>query len=374
MRARPSSRGPGPRGSSSGAGAVAQAGNFVVDRSTMQMDARVVDEQGKQQARIQMAYEQKRTPAAPQPAAMKPEVIVHATIVVDTSGSMALLSEGGSKTRMDVVLDLVQDMIRKVLRKDDRVTLAFFNTTYIQDWVNCPVSTILDQFTRVRDKALSCLQQSGQTALWDKSEKALTLMKKAEKGKTDQQVGKTDDKGNLVLRELVVFTDGEDNASKLTLPEMVHRVKNENMPNFHYKCMVVGAPIFAASIEKHFQGVKRAQIISEADCSLASMRRAFQRANTAIQKTKKDMEDTIVEHFIVTVEKKVPKGSHAAPVVPAVIRQIQGICGGGSGLLANFEDRGRSQNRNQASITGGSGGGGGSRHASRTRGNSRTRS
>ena len=61
-----------------------------------------------------------------------PKVVVHASFLIDASGSMSEPAEQDGSSRMDVVLQYVKKLARDMLCPKDRITLSFFNTKYKQ--------------------------------------------------------------------------------------------------------------------------------------------------------------------------------------------------------------------------------------------------
>ncbi|GFH12384.1 VWFA domain-containing protein, partial [Haematococcus lacustris] len=125
-------------------------------------------------------------------------------------------------------------MATTVLVPSDRLTVAFFDVGYHQMWHNAPVANVLENFQRLETKAARLMGQANGAAVWDNALKALQSIQKT-------QCGPKDKDGNIVLRYMVTFTDGEDNCSSNSLAAVVEAFRAPGMSNFNYLAMCVGA-------------------------------------------------------------------------------------------------------------------------------------
>eukprot|EP00955_Chlamydomonas_euryale_P044235 352836-Chlamydomonas_euryale.AAC.4 len=161
-------------------------------------------------------------------------VVAHVMLLVDAAAYMQQAVADG-RTHMDVALEQVGTMLRGVLLPTDRVTLAFFDTTFHYVWRDREVGSILqhpDSLRRLRDEPVRMYQTQGdaiRTLLWDRTLQALLSMRTNAGGK------QTDVEGNKVLNLLVVFTDKLDSASTAKLNNTVKSVSTNGPPNFNFR-------------------------------------------------------------------------------------------------------------------------------------------
>jgi len=120
-------------------------------------------------------------------------------LLVDNSGSMS--------TKRAAVAAAALDLVKASNPQDETFVINFSDQAYLDE-----------DFTSDLDKlqnGLSHLSQSGGTALYDT---VLTASDKMERSATRPR------------KVLIVITDGDDNASKLTLDNAVHRVQDMQGP------------------------------------------------------------------------------------------------------------------------------------------------
>ncbi|GAX84477.1 hypothetical protein CEUSTIGMA_g11897.t1 [Chlamydomonas eustigma] len=212
-------------------------------RNNMQDRFSVVNQQG-QLLHGQLVYNMTSAERPP------PKIVVHASFLIDASGSMSWRMDNG-ESRMAAALRNVKSLVESVLVPDtDRVTLTFFNgrANRIQVFYNTKASKILLSFDRIQDEAKKAMNCSTGTNLYDTTIDALETMQKTE-GKS-----KMDANGNVVLPFLVVFTDGEDNTyAPGALSLLIGNLKNHCIPNFKFKCLVIGSELTTRQLEVAFQ-------------------------------------------------------------------------------------------------------------------------
>lgn len=127
-----------------------------------------------------------------------------------------------------------------------------FIITDLQVWHNTPVSIVLKNLMRVRAEADAALVDCSKP--YDCSVTALHSMQKTETGERDAA-------GNMVLRQLVVFTAGECNHSTVgKLAELVQEIAKPGFANFQYVCMVAGAKETAKQMTRAFAFSQHAKV------------------------------------------------------------------------------------------------------------------
>lgn len=149
----------------------------------------------------------------------------------------------------------------------------------MQIWHNTPVATVLKNFARVHTEARGLV--GGGTNLYDSAGTALSSMRKTESGVV------RDDKGNTVLRFMVVFTDGEDTGSAVTLQGMVQDVADPGFENFQFVGLVAGANSEAMKMQSAFLQVRHAHVLSATDCSNNSIHAVFGKADKQMREARR---------------------------------------------------------------------------------------
>lgn len=221
---------------------------------------------------------------------VKPRVIMRVTLLIDASGSMTEKVDGnGQDTRMDLVLSQVMTVLHSVLNAHDQVTLAFFNKSYHQVWVDKRVGELRSDEPRMREEARLMLygDANGGTKLWDKTHTALESMKKRSQGDTDKD-------GNAVMNLLLVFTDGYDNASSSSMDEVIKAIARPRLCNFHFLPIIADAPTMAQRLHTGLENVKHAHVVAVQNASGNSIRRAFEGARKMVSKVKNELLETLV--------------------------------------------------------------------------------
>uniref|UniRef100_A0A7R9V4S8 VWFA domain-containing protein n=1 Tax=Chlamydomonas euryale TaxID=1486919 RepID=A0A7R9V4S8_9CHLO len=213
-------------------------------------------------------------------------VVTRITLLLDASGYMQQRGADG-QTRMDVVLEQVEMMLRDVLLPSDHVTLAFFGDKYNQVWTDREVGTILQNnlhIHRLRDEPGKMPQLLGggggsgashDDRLREMVLEALHSMKARAEAPGSDAAQDPHAVRAKVLNLLVVFTDGLSAASKSEFSRTVTDTSSRlGMPNFNFRIITArnasaGAP---AAAGHRSEGLIRAEA---ADGAIAAEPPAF---------------------------------------------------------------------------------------------------
>ncbi|KXZ50737.1 hypothetical protein GPECTOR_15g422 [Gonium pectorale] len=271
----------------------------------------------------------------------KPPLVVHAYFLIDASGSM-------SGERMNATLEHVNHMCRDVLEPNDLVTVWLFSAELKleQLYYKTRAGAISPDALQARVKAGGC------TMLYDNTARAIECMAK------DGDV--RDARGNTILRNLVVFTDGADNKSaEGGLAAMVARVRAPGVANFHFTCLAVGkeAAEEGDKLREALKGCRHAKVIMTATASKEDIAGAFGKAQACLRAAK----TVLVEQLQIQCRSSNPAESVLGrALVSGVAGLTLGSGGSGGAIMMSAASSG--------------GGGRASRSATPSRGRSRTRS
>ncbi|KAL0490232.1 hypothetical protein AKO1_006589 [Acrasis kona] len=146
----------------------------------------------------------------------RPRVL--ATFVIDVSGSMML------SNRLNNAMKGAQLIFNEVLWDSDRIEIInFSNKAFRQLHLKSKRNVDWD-----REANAIARERSGCTALYDACHKALLEMTREKKY-------------HNCHRELIVLTDGEDNASSTTMESIRERLNNPEFKQFH--CSLIGVEL-----------------------------------------------------------------------------------------------------------------------------------
>ena len=182
----------------------------------------------------------------------------HYVNIFDVSGSMS-----GGKTR--AMVEQFLEFKEQVLKPYDSITVIVFDHEV----------RVIMCGKRVRDvdheRLVSQIQSTGGgTALYDAVHKGVGLARKFQS------------RYKTAVTELVVFTDGQDQHSSLTLEDAKAKVASPGVSNFHMVAMVVGRsgiPAMAAMCTP-----RHAHLISSENNDASGIRSVFGKMTKVIQK------------------------------------------------------------------------------------------